>query len=335
MAAVAGVPVVNLLSDRSHPLQAIADLLTLRSHWGGKLAGRRVAWVGDGNNVARSLALACAMAGAEVSVASPPGHGLDEVTVDAVAAFGGTIVQSQSPAEAVEGADAVCTDVWVSMGQEAESVERMDAFRPYQVGRPVDGPGRAGCRFPALPAGSPGQEVTAEVIDGPASLVWPQAANRLRAMRGLLLWMFGQGRQLRLTKTQRQHRVSQILEKEAVTSQAELVRMLGERGVEATQVTVSTGPRRAGCRQGPPARGSARLRFARRPRTSGLLPSCTCAACSASGSPMSPARATWWSYARRRAAPTLSPRPSTGPGCPRSSARWQGTTRFSLWRLNA
>ncbi len=193
MAAVAGVPVVNLLSDRAHPLQAIADLLTLRSHWGGKLAGRRVAWAGDGNNVARSLVLACAMAGTEVRVASPAGHGLSEVTVDAVSAFGGTITQSQSPAEAVDGADAVCTDVWVSMGQEAESVERMDAFRPYQVGPQLMALAAPGAVFlHCLPAHR-GQEVTADVVDGPASLVWPQAANRLRAMRGLLLWMFGEG----------------------------------------------------------------------------------------------------------------------------------------------
>jgi ornithine carbamoyltransferase len=193
MAAVAGVPVVNLLSDRAHPLQAIADLLTLRSHWGGKLAGRTVAWVGDGNNVARSLALACAMAGTEVRVASPAGHGLSEVTVDAVSAFGGTIIQSQSPAEAVDGADAVCTDVWVSMGQEAESVERMDAFRPYQVGPQLMALAAPGAVFlHCLPAHR-GQEVTSDVIDGPASLVWPQAGNRLRAMRGLLLWMFGAG----------------------------------------------------------------------------------------------------------------------------------------------
>jgi ornithine carbamoyltransferase len=193
MAAVAGVPIINLLSDRAHPLQAIADLLTLRSHWGGKLAGRRVAWVGDGNNVARSLALACAMAGAEITLATPAGHGLDDVTVDAVSSFGGTIMQSHSPAEAVEGADAVCTDVWVSMGQEGESVERMDAFRPYQVGPQLMARAAPGAVFlHCLPAHR-GQEVTADVIDGPASLVWPQAANRLRAMRGLLLWMFGAG----------------------------------------------------------------------------------------------------------------------------------------------
>jgi ornithine carbamoyltransferase len=193
MAAVSPVPIINLLSDHAHPLQAIADLLTLRAYWDGKLEGHRLAWVGDGNNVARSLALACALSGIDVAVASPPGHRLDDLTVDAVAALGGTLVQTRSPAEAVAGADAVATDVWVSMGQETESVERLDAFRPYQVGRPLMALAAPGAAFlHCLPAHR-GEEVTDEVIDGPASLVWPQAANRLRAMRGLLLWMFSAG----------------------------------------------------------------------------------------------------------------------------------------------
>jgi ornithine carbamoyltransferase len=194
MAAVSPVPVINLLSDRAHPLQAIADLLTLRSAWGGKLEGHRLAWVGDGNNVARSLTVACALSGVEVTVATPPGHRLDGVTADAVAAFGGTLVQTTSPAEAVTGADAVATDVWVSMGQESESMARLDAFRPYQVGRALMALAAPGAAFlHCLPAHR-GEEVTEEVIDGPASLVWPEAANRLRAMRGLLLWMFATGR---------------------------------------------------------------------------------------------------------------------------------------------
>lgn len=191
MAAVSTVPVINLLSDRSHPLQAIADLMTLRAHWGGHLEGHRVAWVGDGNNVARSFALACALTGVEVALATPPGHGLDDLTLDAVVALGGTVTEALSPAEAVAGAEAVCTDVWVSMGQEAESLERRDAFAAYQVDAPLMARAAPGAVFlHCLPAHR-GEEVTAEVIDGPASLVWPQAGNRLRAMRGLLSWMFG------------------------------------------------------------------------------------------------------------------------------------------------
>jgi len=195
MAAVSPVPVVNLLSDRAHPLQAVADLLTLRAHWGGRLEGHRIAWIGDGNNVARSLVIACSMAGVEVALASPPGHELDPGTVGTVSALGGKLAQVTSPEAAAEGADAVCTDVWVSMGQEAESMERLGAFRPYQVGAPLMARAAAGAAFlHCLPARR-GEEVTAEVIDGPASLVWAQAANRLRAMRGLLLWMFGAGGQ--------------------------------------------------------------------------------------------------------------------------------------------
>ena len=191
MRAVVDVPVINLLSDRAHPLQAIADLLTLRAHWGGALAGRRVAWVGDGNNVARSFVLACAMAGVNVSIATPPGYGLDEATADAVASLGGGLVQSAAPEEAVKEADAVYTDVWISMGQEAESVERLGAFGPYRVGPQLMALAAPGAGFlHCLPAHR-GEEVAAEVIDGPSSLVWAQAANRLRAMRGLLLWLFG------------------------------------------------------------------------------------------------------------------------------------------------
>jgi len=190
MASVVDVPVINLLSDRAHPLQAIGDLLTLRAQWGGYLAGRRLAWVGDANNVARSLVLACAMTGVDVAIASPPSHRLDKETVETVAALGGNLVQTSSPEEAVKEADAVYTDVWVSMGQEDESVERLETFAPYQVGGSLMGGAAADAVFlHCLPAHR-GEEVTAAVIDGPASVVWPQAANRLRAMRGLLLWMF-------------------------------------------------------------------------------------------------------------------------------------------------
>jgi ornithine carbamoyltransferase len=179
-----------LLSDRAHPLQAIGDLLTLRSHWGGNLAGRRLAWVGDANNVARSLVLACAMAGVDVALATPPRHRLDKATVDAVAALGGNLVQTSVPEEAVKEADAVYTDVWVSMGQEGESAARLAAFAPFHVGSPLMLLAAPGAAFlHCLPAHR-GEEVAAEVIDGPASLVWPQAGNRLRAMRGVLLWMF-------------------------------------------------------------------------------------------------------------------------------------------------
>ncbi|MGH9093891.1 MAG: ornithine carbamoyltransferase [Acidimicrobiales bacterium] len=178
MAAVGALPVINLLSDVAHPCQVLADLLTLRQHW-GSLAGHRVAWVGDGNNVARSLVLGCARAGLDISLACPPGHQLEDVAV----------AQGTSPAEAVEGADAVFTDTWVSMGQEEQSAGRLDAFARYCVDDDLMGRAAEGAVFlHCLPAHR-GQEVAASVIDGPASLVWRQAANRMHAMRGLLLWL--------------------------------------------------------------------------------------------------------------------------------------------------
>jgi ornithine carbamoyltransferase len=187
MAALDVIPVVNLLSDVAHPCQALADLLTLRQHW-GSLPGHTLAWVGDGNNVARSLTLAAAMAGITVRLACPPGHGLDDVALDAARGFG-TVEVVGSPAEAVGGADVVVTDTWVSMGQEAEQATRLDAFAGYQVDAGLMGVAGEGAVFlHCLPAHR-GEEVAAEVIDGPASLVWAEAANRMHAARGLLQWI--------------------------------------------------------------------------------------------------------------------------------------------------
>ncbi len=191
MAATDVVPIVNLLSDVAHPCQALADVLTLRQCW-GSLEGRRVAWVGDGNNVARSLAFACALTGIELRLACPAGHGLDAVVADAARSHGHPLVETSDPAEAVAGADAVATDVWVSMGQENESAQRVDAFAGYRVDAALMGGAADGAVFlHCLPAHR-GMEVAADVIDGPASLVWAQAANRMHAMRGLLLWLAGE-----------------------------------------------------------------------------------------------------------------------------------------------
>ncbi len=190
MARTGALPVVNLLSDLAHPTQAIADLLTLRRHW-GSLAGRSLAWVGDGNNVARSLVIAAAMTGVEVRLASPAGYRLDGAVVDAARGLGGTVIEADRPADAVAGADAVATDVWVSMGQEAESAARMEAFAGYRVDAAMMRGAAAGAGFlHCLPAHR-GVEVDAEVIDGPASLVWEQAGNRLPALRSLFEWLLG------------------------------------------------------------------------------------------------------------------------------------------------
>jgi ornithine carbamoyltransferase len=188
MAMVNEVPIVNLLSDVAHPCQALADLLTLRRHWGG-LAGRSLAWVGDGNNVARSLTLACGLAGIHVRLACPPGHQLDPAAVEEARARGVEMLTTTDPVEAVAGADAVYTDVWVSMGQEHEQHQRKDAFASYQVDETLMRWAAPGAVFlHCLPAHR-GQEVTAAVIDGPTSLVWEQAGNRLAAARGLLWWL--------------------------------------------------------------------------------------------------------------------------------------------------
>ncbi|HET9076295.1 MAG TPA: ornithine carbamoyltransferase [Acidimicrobiales bacterium] len=188
MAAVDQVPVVNLLSDFSHPTQIVADIITLRDRWGG-VAGRSVAWVGDGNNVARSLVLGAALAGMNVRLACPAGHEVDQVAVDGARARGVEVFQTTDPAEAVDGADCVYTDVWVSMGQEDETASRLDAFAGYRVTGELMARAAEGAVFlHCLPAHR-GLEVDAAVIDGPASAVWDQAENRMHAARALFQWL--------------------------------------------------------------------------------------------------------------------------------------------------
>jgi ornithine carbamoyltransferase len=184
MAAAVETPVVNLLSDRAHPCQAVADVLTLRERL-GSLDGRRIVFVGDGNNVAASLAFASALSGIELTVASPPGYELDDDVVDRARNLGGTVEVVNEPYEAVKGADAIYTDVWTSMGQEDEAAARRAAFAGYQVdAQLMKAAGEQAWFLHCLPAHR-GEEVAADVIDGPASLVWEQAANRMHAVRAL------------------------------------------------------------------------------------------------------------------------------------------------------
>ncbi|MCA1692003.1 MAG: ornithine carbamoyltransferase, partial [Actinobacteria bacterium] len=174
-----------LLSDRAHPCQAVADLLTLRQRL-GDLPGRAVAYVGDGNNVCRSLVAACGLLGVEVRVATPAGY---EPPADLLKRSGADL--TTDPAEAVDGADAVYTDVWASMGQEEEAARRATDFAGFCVDDALMARARPGAMFMHCLPAHRGEEVSASVVDGFQSVVWQQAANRLHAQRGLLLWLLG------------------------------------------------------------------------------------------------------------------------------------------------
>lgn len=188
MATVSSVPVINLLSDRAHPCQALADLMTLRAAW-GSLRGRSLAWVGDGNNVCRSLALGAASLGVHVRLASPGGYGLDAADLERIRRFGAGVDTYDDPDRAVDGADAVCTDVWSSMGHEAEAAVRRGAFAGWTIDSRLMSLTAPGAPFlHCLPAHR-GEEVTADVIDGPRSAAWQQAENRLHTARGLMLFL--------------------------------------------------------------------------------------------------------------------------------------------------
>ena len=182
MAAATDTPLLNMLSDSDHPLQGLADLLTVRQLV-GRLEGARIAYVGDGNNnVAKSLAEGCALAGASLTIASPEEFQL--------AAPPEGVRQVANPAEAVTGAQIVYTDVWVSMGQAEETAARHEALAPYQVDEALMALTDDAWFMHCLPAHR-GEEVDAAVIDGPRSAVWRQAENRMHTARGALAWMVG------------------------------------------------------------------------------------------------------------------------------------------------
>jgi ornithine carbamoyltransferase len=188
MASLDVIPVVNLLSDEGHPLEAIADVLTIRDEL-GTLDGKSIAYVGDANNVARSLALAVGYLGATFRCASPTGHRFSTADAERIAAAGVTVEHWDRAAEAVEGADVVYTDTWVSMGQEAEREQRLRDFEGFAVDEDLmAAAGEQAIFMHCLPAHR-GEEVTSAVLDGPRSRVWPQAANRLRSARGVLAWI--------------------------------------------------------------------------------------------------------------------------------------------------
>jgi ornithine carbamoyltransferase len=192
-AAYATCPVINGLSDYYHPCQALGDLLTVRETF-GEIAGRTVVFVGDGNNVARSLAVGCGKLGARFVLAAPPEHGFDEpfLKIYRQVAPSGELLMNGQPQHAVGQADVIYTDVWTSMGQESERDERLARFAAYQVNEKLLALAPAHARvMHCLPAHR-GEEVTDGVLDGARSIVFQQAGNRMHAQKALLAWLLRQ-----------------------------------------------------------------------------------------------------------------------------------------------
>jgi ornithine carbamoyltransferase len=192
-AAAPRLHVVNALSDDEHPCQTLADFLTLREHW-GTLRGRTLAYVGDGNNVAVSLVHAASMLGVHLHVASPEGYQLPHAAVQqatAVARAGARLRLFHEAADAVAGADAVYTDTWTSMGQESEAARRRPIFASYQVNDALMSLAKPGALFMHCLPAHRGEEVTADVIESPASIVFDQAENRLHCQKALLVMLLG------------------------------------------------------------------------------------------------------------------------------------------------
>jgi len=196
LAAYATIPVINGLSDLYHPCQALADMFSLQEHF-RRLRGLKLAFVGDGNNVAHSLMLCATRLGVNFSVATPPGYKPDprivETATECAKTSGSHFQLTEDPVEAVTGADAVYTDVWASMGQENEAVERRRYFTPYQVNQNLMRRAKPDAVFMHCLPAKRGEEVTDEVIESPQSIVFTQAENRLPAEKALLMMMIGDG----------------------------------------------------------------------------------------------------------------------------------------------
>jgi ornithine carbamoyltransferase len=192
LAQHAGIPVVNALSDFEHPCQALADFFTLWER-GLDLRHLRLAWIGDGNNVCHSLILLAGLLGTEMVVAVPPGFEPDGRVLETARAWGGRVAVTDDVPAAARGADAIYTDVWISMGQEAERERRLEAFSRYQVNDRVVGFAKPGAVvMHCLPAHR-GEEITDAVLDGPRSVVLDQSENRLHVQKAVLLRLLGKG----------------------------------------------------------------------------------------------------------------------------------------------
>ena len=188
----ADIPVINALSDQEHPCQALADMLTILEHK-QRLAGIRIAYIGDGNNVCHSLLLASALTGASMTVVCPAGYEPDRSVVRRARTLGaphGSVIEVRHDPAAAAGADVVYTDVWASMGQEAQAKARKRVFAPYQVNRALLATAPEAIVLHCLPAHR-GEEITAEVLDGPQSVVFDQAENRRHAQKALLRYVTG------------------------------------------------------------------------------------------------------------------------------------------------
>ena len=187
LARYASVPVINGLSDDRHPCQALADILTIHERF-GSLQGLKFAFIGDGNNVAASSVIACAKYGLDFAIASPPGYALDGAVIDEARGLGDIKIETfLEPEDAVRDADVVYTDTWVSMGQEDEVAARLALFEPYQVNTELLKLAKpTAIVLHCLPAHR-GQEITDEVADGPQSMIFPQAENRLHAQKAVLV----------------------------------------------------------------------------------------------------------------------------------------------------
>lgn len=197
MAAHSQVPVINSLSDDYHPCQLLADLLTIHEHK-GQLAGLKVAYVGDAaNNMANSYLIACALAGMNVAMASPTQYAPDQGVVERARAIaantGGSVSLHHLPADAVANADVVVTDTWISMGQEADKAKRIQDFAGFTVDSALMSGAKADAIFMHCLPAYRGYEVSAEVLDGPQSVIWDEAENRLHAQKALMAWLAEQG----------------------------------------------------------------------------------------------------------------------------------------------
>jgi len=186
----ASVPVINGLTDLSHPCQIVADLLTITEH-GKSLSGLELAWLGDGNNVLNSIVEAAGLFTFNVRIAVPQGYESDDSFIESARAAGANVTLTRDAAEAVSGADVIVTDTWVSMGQE-HAHNKIAAMMPYQVNEQLMAMAKADAKFlHCLPAHR-GEEATDAVIDGPQSVIWDEAENRLKAQKSILRWCFGQ-----------------------------------------------------------------------------------------------------------------------------------------------